>query len=133
MRLAPWPEAMAMVLRVVLIDDAERVRNAVAASIRNAGHEIVGQAGDGAVGLREVLAHQPDLVITDWRMPGTDGVETTRQIRAAHPSAAIIAFTSTDTPELRDAFRMAGADAFVAKGDVRGLLAALRRVRARRR
>ena len=112
-------------LRVVLIDDVTFVRDALAASIRNAGHEIVGQAGDGADGLRETVAHRPDVVIIDWRMPGMDGVEATRQIRAAHPTAAIIAFTSTDTPELRDAFRLAGADAFVAKGDVRRLIAAV--------
>ena len=112
-------------LRVVLVDDTACVRDAVAASMRNAGHEIVGQAGDGAGGLRETVAHRPDLVITDWRMPGMDGIEATRQIRAAHPSAAIIAFTSTDTPELRDAFRQAGAAAFVAKADVRGLIAAV--------
>jgi DNA-binding NarL/FixJ family response regulator len=118
-------------LRVVLIDDAEFVRDAVAASLRNAGHEIVGHAGDGAGGLRETLAHRPDLVITDWRMPVMDGVEATRQIRAAHPSAAIIAFTSTDTPELRDAFRVAGAAAFVTKGDVRGLVAAVRAIAGR--
>jgi DNA-binding NarL/FixJ family response regulator len=112
-------------LRVVLIDDAECVRDAVAASLRNAGHEIVGQAGDGAGGLRETVAHRPDVVIMDWRMPGMDGVEAARQIRAAHPSAAVIAFTSTDTPELRDAYRVAGAAAFVAKGDVRRLIAAV--------
>jgi DNA-binding NarL/FixJ family response regulator len=111
-----------------LIDDAEFVRAAIAASIRNAGYEIVGQAGDGAGGLRETVAHRPDLVITDWRMPGMDGVEATRRIRAAHPSAAIIAFTATDTPELRDAFRLAGADAFVAKGDIRGLIATVRAI-----
>lgn len=115
-------------LRVVLIDDVARVRDAVAGLLRNAGHEIVGQAGDGTAGIRGTLAHRPDLVITDWRMPGMDGIEVTRQIRAAHPSAAIIAFTSTDTPELRDAFRLAGADALVAKGDVRGLIAAVRSI-----
>ena len=59
----------------------------------------------------------------DWRMPGMDGVEATRQIRASYPNAAIVAFCSTDTPEVRDAFRTAGADAFVDKRDVRGLMA----------
>ena len=64
-------------------------------------------------------------------MPGIDGIEVTRLIRAAHPSAAIIAFTSTDTTELRDAFRLAGAAAFVAKADVRGLIAAVRAIAER--
>jgi DNA-binding NarL/FixJ family response regulator len=58
-------------------------------------------------------------------MPGMDGVEATRQIRASYPSAAIVAFSSTDTPELRDACRTAGADAFVDKRNVSGLIAAV--------
>src|SRR5215213_6103268 len=122
---------MAM-LRVVLIDDVSEVRNAFADLIRNAGHEIVGEADDGATGVQETLAHRPDLVIIDWGMPGMDGVEATRQIRASYPSAAIVAFCSTDTPELRDAFRTAGADAFVDKGDVKGLIAAVLAIAERR-
>jgi DNA-binding NarL/FixJ family response regulator len=115
---------MAM-LRVVLIDDVREVREAVAGLIRNAGHEVVGEADNGASGVQESLAHRPDLVIVDWHMPGVDGVEATRQIRASYPSAAIVAFCSTDTPEIRDAFLTAGADAFVDKRDVRGLTAAV--------
>jgi len=122
---------MAM-LRVVLIDDVSEVREAVADLIRNAGHEIVGEADDGATGVQETLAHRPDLVIIDWRMPGMDGVEATRQIRASYPSAAIVAFCSTDTPELRDAFATAGANAFVDKRDVRGLIATVRAIAERR-
>ena len=112
-------------LRVVLIDDVSKVREAVADLIRHAGHEIVGEADDGASGVQETLAHRPDLVIVDWRMPGMDGVETTRRIRALYPTAAIVAFCSTNTPELRDAFLAAGADAFVDKRDVSGLKAAV--------
>ncbi len=113
-------------LRVVLIDDVREVREAVADLIRSAGHEIVATADDGASGVQETLAHRPDLVIIDWRMPGMDGVEATRQIRASLPSAAIVAFCSTDTPEVRDAFQTAGADAFVDKRNVGGLVAAVR-------
>jgi DNA-binding NarL/FixJ family response regulator len=112
-------------LRIGLIDDASAVREAVADLIRNAGHEIVGEADDGAPGVQETLAHRPDLVIIDWRMPVLDGVEATRRIRASHPSAAIVAFCSTDTPELRAAFLTAGADAFVDKRNVKGLIAAV--------
>ena len=107
----------------MLIDDAREVRESVADLIRSRGHEIVGEADDGARGVQEVLAHRPDLVIIDWRMPGMNGVDATREIRASYPSPAIVAFCSTDTPELRHAFLTAGADAFVHKRDVRGLIA----------
>jgi DNA-binding NarL/FixJ family response regulator len=115
-------------LRVVLIDDASEVRDAVTDLLCNAGHEIVAEAGDGATAVQATLAHRPDLVPRNWRMPGMDGVEATRQIRASCPSAAIVAFSSTDTPDLRDAFLTAGAVAFVDKRDVRGLLAAVRAI-----
>src|SRR5215208_4588645 len=122
---------MAM-LRVVLIDDVCEVREAVADLIRHAGHEVVGEAHDGATGVKATLAHRPDLAIIDCRMPGMDGVEATRRIRASYPSVAIVAFCSTNTPELRDAFLTAGADAFVDKRDVRGLIAAVHAIAERR-
>ena len=112
-------------LRVVLIDDVREVREAIAGLIRNAGHEVVGEADDGASGVRVTLSHRPDLVIIDWRMPGMDGVEATRQIRASYPSAAIVAFCSTNDSAVRDAFLTAGVDAFVDKRDVSGLIAAV--------
>jgi CheY-like chemotaxis protein len=112
-------------LRVVLVDDVREVREAVAELLRNAGHQIVGEADDGASGVQETLAQRPDLILMDGHMPGMDGVEATRQIRASYPSAAIVAFCATSTPELRDAFRTAGADAFVDKRDVKGLIAAV--------
>ena len=115
-------------LRVVVIDDVREVREAVADLIRNAGHTIVGEADDGASGIELTSAQRPDLVVIDWRMPGMDGVEATRQIRASYSSAAIVAFCSTDTPELRDAFLTAGANAFVDKRNVSGLIAAVRAI-----
>jgi DNA-binding NarL/FixJ family response regulator len=115
-------------LRVVLIDDAEDVRQALAALIRNAGHQVVGEAGDGSSGVHVTLAERPDLVIIDWRMPSMDGIEATQTIRASYPSAAIVGLSSTDTPELRGAFAQAGADAFVAKRDIKGLLALVRTI-----
>src|SRR3954454_24130938 len=79
---------------VVLIDDVRRVREAVAELLRNAGHEIVGEADDGASGVRETVAHRLDLGVMDWRLPGMDGVEATRRIHASCPRAPIVAFCS---------------------------------------
>jgi DNA-binding NarL/FixJ family response regulator len=61
-------------------------------------------------------------------MPGMDGVEATRRIRASYPAAAIVAFCSEHSPEVRDAFLLAGANGFVDKRDVRKLIAAVRDV-----
>ena len=68
----------------------------------------------------------------DWRMPGMDGIEASRRIRASYPAAAIVAYCSTTSPDIRDAYLSAGADAFVDKRDIKGLLAAVRAVAASR-
>jgi DNA-binding NarL/FixJ family response regulator len=57
--------------------------------------------------------------------PDDTGIRQARANRASYPSAAIVAFSSTDAPEVRDAFLTAGADAFVDKRDVRGFIAAV--------
>jgi DNA-binding NarL/FixJ family response regulator len=110
-------------LRVVLVDDAEHIRHLVAQVVTKAGHDVVGHAHDGWAGVELALAEQPDVVITDWRMPRLDGVETTRRIRAAHPAMAIVAMT-TD-PAACEAFLRAGAGVCIDKRDVRGLVDAL--------
>ena len=68
--------------------------------------------------LRVVLIDDVGDGFADWRMG-------TRRESDAWLRTAIVAFCSTDTPEIRDAFRTAGADAFVDKRDVRGLIAAV--------
>jgi DNA-binding NarL/FixJ family response regulator len=113
-------------MRVVLVDDADEVRELVAEVLAGAGHEVVGHAHDGWEGVELALAERPDAVITNWRMPRMDGVETTRRIRAAYPSIVILALSSSDDSEVRDAFLRAGADAVIDKRDMRGLLAAVR-------
>lgn len=115
-------------MRVVLVDDADRVRKLVDEVLTRAGHEVVGHAHDGWEGVELALAERPDAVITNWRMPRMDGIETTRRIRAAYPGIAILALTASDDPEVRAAFLRAGADAVIDKRDMRALLAAVRAV-----
>jgi|SRR3954447_20548413 CheY-like chemotaxis protein len=115
-------------MRVVVVDDNEDVRELVAEVLAKAGHEVVAHAHDGWMGVQEALRRRPDLVVTNWRMPVMDGVEATRRIRAAYPSVAIVALSSTGGPELHDAFLDAGADACVDKRDMAGFLAAVRDV-----
>src|SRR4051812_24534138 len=119
-------------MRVVLVDDTDHVRELVAEVVTGAGHEVVGHAHDGWEGVELAMAERPDAVITNWRMPRMNGIETTRRIRAAYPGIAILALVSTEDPQVRDGFLRAGADAVIDKRDMRGLLAAVRAVEGAR-
>lgn len=89
---------------------------------------VLGQAGvscdtaaSGAEGvemvrLRHARRDAYNLILVDWKMPGMDGVETTRQIRASVGSdLAIVILTSYNWDDIADEARQAGVDSFVAK------------------
>jgi NarL family two-component system response regulator LiaR len=123
-------------VRILVVEDADVVREAVVASLTRAGHEVVGEAIDGWQGVQEALACRPDVVVTNWQMRHMDGIEATRRIREVYPEPAIVALTSTGDEIECDAFLEAGADACVDKCDLPGaLLVALEKLergRARR-
>jgi DNA-binding NarL/FixJ family response regulator/class 3 adenylate cyclase len=80
-------------LRVVLADDAVLLREALAAGLKAAGFEVVGQAGDVAALLSLVESRSPDVAVVDVRMPPThttEGLEAAREIRRRHPGTAIL-------------------------------------------
>jgi CheY-like chemotaxis protein len=120
-----------MAAGVVVVDDNEPIRRMLAGLLRAAGHRVVGEAADGAAGVRETIAHGPDLVIMDWSMPVLDGVAATRELRARCPGIAVIAFSSAGDPQVRDAFLAAGAARYIPKPDVDALLAAVRALEPR--
>jgi DNA-binding NarL/FixJ family response regulator len=79
--------------RIVLADDAVLLREALAAGLRAAGFEVVGQAGEVDGLMRLVGDEAPDVVIVDVRMPPThttEGLEAARVIRSRYPGIAIL-------------------------------------------
>ncbi|GAA2875440.1 response regulator transcription factor [Pseudonocardia halophobica] len=84
-----------MTLRVVLADDQRIVRDGLVTLLGLLpGIEVVGAAADGAAALELVAEHAPDVLLTDLRMPGVDGVEATRRVRAEHPGTAVVVLTT---------------------------------------
>src|SRR3954468_22537967 len=87
-----------------------------------AGIRVSGAAASGEEGLRRAAETAPDIVIMDWSMPGMDGIEATRRLRAAHPGIRVVAWTSTDDVAVHQAFTAAGAEAVFVKERVLPLL-----------
>ena len=65
--------------------------------------------------VRRVMELEPDLVLLDLQLPGINGLEDTRRVKARPRAPAIIMVTADDTPECRAAARAAGTDAFIGK------------------
>jgi DNA-binding NtrC family response regulator len=84
------------VLRVLLVEDDIDVRAAVLDALRDAGHDVTA-VGDGRVGLEHVLATTFDVVVTDVRLPGLDGLTLFKKVREIVPSTAVILMTSFAT------------------------------------
>jgi len=105
-----------MSLRIILVDDHEVVRVGVRSLIeRQPEMEVIGEAGSvrEAVTLAEQLA--PDVVVLDIRLPGGNGLEACRQIKASRPETRIIVLTSYPDDEVLFDAIAAGADGYVLK------------------
>jgi DNA-binding NarL/FixJ family response regulator len=121
-----------MTIRLVLVDDQPLVRMGFRLVLEATGDiHVIGEAGDGAMGVERTLALQPDVVLMDVRMTGMDGVEATRQICASQVESRVIVLTTFDLDEYAFAALQAGASGFLLK-DVRPeeLIAAVRSVAA---
>ncbi|MCK6066561.1 MULTISPECIES: response regulator [Microbacterium] len=116
--------------RVLLADDHAAIREALRIMLESHGIDVVGEAADGAVAMRNAAALRPDVVLMDLRMPGVDGVTATREIVAAG-WAEVLVLTSFDEDDLVAGALRAGAAGFLLKtADAATLVDAVRRVAA---
>ena len=103
------------VLRVVVVDDQALVRSGFAMILGvEPDLEVVGEASDGAAAIEVVTRLRPDVVLMDVQMPGTDGIEATREIVARDLAKVVILTTFDHDDYLIDALR-AGASGFLLK------------------
>src|SRR5580700_5451101 len=77
--------------------------------------EVVGEAADGATGVRMTSTLHPDVVLMDVRMPGMDGIQATASITAAGPRSKVLILTTFDLDEYVFAGLKAGASGFLLK------------------
>jgi DNA-binding NarL/FixJ family response regulator len=84
-------------IRVVVVDDHPVVRAGLRGML--AAHpdiEIAGEASSAGEAVAAVLDHEPDVVLMDLRMPGTDGVQATRLVLARQPQCRVVVLTTYD-------------------------------------
>jgi two-component system response regulator NreC len=102
---------------VLIADDHTIVRTGVRLLLE-AEHdiEVVGEAGDGNEALILTESLQPNVVLIDVAMPGLDGMEATRQIKARWPNITVLVLTMHRTDEYFFEMLKAGASGYVLKG-----------------
>jgi signal transduction histidine kinase len=102
--------------RILLIEDNEDSRQTLAAVLALCGHHV-SETGDGAEGVRIALAEQPDVAVVDIGLPGIDGYEVARRLRAAAGIRRIglIALTGYGQAEDRERALNAGFDMHLSK------------------
>jgi DNA-binding NarL/FixJ family response regulator len=104
------------VIRVLIADDHPLARAGLE-QLLGALDDIalVGAAADGDEALHLAAEHDPDVVLMDLEMPGKDGIETTRELRARRPSTAVVVLTSFSDHERILAALDAGAVGYLLK------------------
>ena len=102
-------------LRVALADDQALVRAGLRALLQQQGIEVVLEAEDGADLLSGLLEHPVDVVLSDIRMPGTDGIEALLQLRERGDTTPVLLLTTFDDSDLLLRATDAGAQGFLLK------------------
>lgn len=110
------PQPSSTPIRVLIVDDHAMVRSGLAAFLSvDDDLELVGEAENGAEAVRMVAEHQPDVVLMDLVMPGTDGVSATRTIHERFPNTRVLALTSFPEDSLVQEVLQAGATGYLLK------------------
>jgi len=108
-------------IRILLVDDHEVVRDGLRRMLElEADMAVVGEAADAKEALAQVELLNPEVILMDIKLPGTDGVELTRMLKERYPSCRVIMLTLYDEylPEAIEA----GAEGYLLKDIQRGEL-----------
>jgi len=108
-----------MITGVMTVDDQELFRAAARDVITaTPGFVLAGEASSGSEAIERFGEVHPDLVLMDVRMPGLDGIETTRRLRELRPDAVIVLISLDDVSDMAAVTEGCGAVAFIRKQDL---------------
>lgn len=101
--------------RVLLIDDNDVTRTLLRGILKNADYEIVGEAGNGELGLEMALRLRVEAICLDVHMPKSNGLAVLKQIKEQMPRTAVVMVTGHCDRETVQAAIANGADGYVVK------------------
>mgnify|MGYP000334928272 FL=1 len=101
--------------RLLVVDDVPLFRAGLASALRDAGFEVVAEAGGAEAAVSAAEAHQTDLVLLDILMPGISGLEVVEKISAVAPDARVVLLTASESEEDLLMGVKAGARGYVTK------------------
>jgi DNA-binding NarL/FixJ family response regulator len=119
-------------IRVVLIEDNDVFRQALQLLLELRGDiEIAAAAEDGERAVELCRQHEPDVILLDYRLPGDDGVQVARRVRAECPEVAVVVLTAAAQEREIEALLETGAVACVGKDEpLDAIVGAIRRAAA---
>jgi DNA-binding NarL/FixJ family response regulator len=104
-------------MKILIVDDSPVMRQTIK-SIVTTPEDETAECGDGASVLSAYDSFLPDWVLMDLKMSPTDGIQATRNLKAAHPNARIAIVTNYSDAEFRDEATSAGADQYFLKDNL---------------
>jgi two-component system, NarL family, response regulator LiaR len=101
---------------ILIVDDHAQMRTLIRGiAAQEPALQVVGEAADGVEAIQLSQALRPDIVLLDLVMPGVNGLETLRRIKAERPETKVIIVTAHSEDAYRRAAEEGGADAFLVK------------------
>lgn len=115
---------------LLIVDDHDRARDGLAELLRETAPPLdIAAVADAESAFRRCRSEPPDVVLLDFRLPGSDGASVIRELRHIAPSSQVVVLTGDPNPTVVAAATDAGAAACVGKaGDIDALLQTIRQV-----
>ncbi len=114
--------------RILIVEDSDFFRDFLKEILQLSFPEVcIDEAEDGDAALWKIRSFLPDLIFMDIHLPGENGLELIKRIKANYPYIMIFVLTNYNLPEYREAAFQSGADRFIVKSslnstDLKGLL-----------
>lgn len=103
-------------IRIVIAEDHQALIDGIKLALEfEEDIQVIGEANDGEALIELVRLKQPDVVITDIRMPKCDGISATKIIKTEFPHIQVVGFSMFDQPEAMNQMREAGASGYIMK------------------